>query len=141
MLLSLMFVAGVPAFVATGRLAESLPEVPLLTTVVWMFVAGVLLLTVVDGLFAIAVASVVIGYAFFSIIPTIDTYLLTSLPDDQRGSAYSIYSFSMMIVQALGSGTIGLAVVAGASYTDVFRVLAVTVGSVALVLYLLSHDR
>ena len=134
LLLSLMFAAGVPAFLVSGRLADSLPNVPLLLGVVAGFVGCVLALTFAQGLLAIAVVSVVLGYVVHSLIPVMDTYLLASLPDRHRASAYSLYSASMMFVQALGSGAVGLAVAGGASYTAVFRSLALGVGVVVLLL-------
>jgi predicted MFS family arabinose efflux permease len=133
-LLSLMFAAGVPAFVVTGRLADRVPNVPLLLSIVAATVVGVLALTVLEGLVAIAVVSIALGYAVHGLFPAADAYLLSSLPDRHRASAYSVYSASMMFVQAFGSGTVGTAVAAGVSYTAAFRAVAGAVGLVLLVL-------
>lgn len=130
LLLSVLFVPGVLAFLLTGRLADRFPNVPLMLTVGGSFAAAVAALTLARGVLAVAAVSLVVGYAFFSIPPAIDTYLLASLPDDRRASAYSLYSASMMFVQALGSGTVGTLVATGASYTATFQVLAVVVGGV-----------
>ena len=130
-LLSLMFAAGVPAFFVTGRLADRVPNVPLLLSIVGATVVAVLALTVVEGVVAVAAVSLVLGYVVHGLFPAADAYLLSSLPDHHRASAYSLYSGTMMFVQALGSGAVGLAVDGGASYTLVFRVLA---GSVAVIL-------
>lgn len=35
--------------------------------------------------------------------PVVDTYMLASLPDRHRASVYTVYSASMMVVQAQGS--------------------------------------
>ena len=133
-LLSLMFAAGVPAFFVTGRLADRVPNVPLLLSIVGATVVAVLALTVVEGVVAVATVSLVLGYVVHGLCPATDAYLLSSLPDHHRASAYSLYSGTMMFVQALGSGAVGLAVDGGASYTLVFRVLA---GGVAVILVVL----
>ena len=133
-LLSLTFAAGVPAFFVTGRLADRVPNVPLLLSIVGATVAAVLALTIVEGVVAVADVSLVLGYVVHGLFPAADAYLLSSLPDHHRASAYSLYSGTMMFVQALGSGAVGLAVDGGASYTLVFRVLA---GSVAVILVVL----
>ena len=133
-LLSLMFAAGVPAFFVTGRLADRVPNVPLLLSIVGATVVAVLALTVVEGVVAVAAVSLVLGYVVHWLFPAADAYLLSSLPDHHRASAYSLYSGTMMFVQALGSGAVGLAVDGGASYTLVFRVLA---GGVAVILVVL----
>jgi predicted MFS family arabinose efflux permease len=133
-LLSLTFAAGVPAFFVTGRLADRVPNVPLLLSIVGATVVAVLALTVVEGVVAVAAVSLVLGYVVHGLFPAADAYLLSSLPDHHRASAYSLYSGTMMFVQALGSGAVGLAVDGGASYTLVFRVLA---GGVAVILVVL----
>ena len=133
-LLSLRFAAGVPAFFITGRLADRVPNVPLLLSIVGATVVAVLALTVVEGVVAVAAVSLVLGYVVHGLFPAADAYLLSSLPDHHRASAYSLYSGTMMFVQALGSGAVGLAVDGGASYTLVFRVLA---GGVAVILVVL----
>ena len=134
-LLSLTFAAGVPAFVITGRLADRLPNVPLLLCIVGGFVASVLALTVVEGVVAVAAVSVLVGYAVHSLFPAVDAYMLSSLPDRHRASAYSLYSATMMFVQAFGAGTVGTAVAAGVGYTVAFRAVAGAVGLVLVVLF------
>jgi len=139
LLLSLMFAAGVPAFFLTGLLADRVPNVPLLLAIVTGFALSVLALTVVEGVFAIALVSVLVGYSIHSLFPAIDTYTLSALPDRHRASAYAAFSASMMTVQALGSGSIGIAVSRGAGYTPVFRGLAVALVAVAAVMMGLYH--
>ncbi|HKJ60160.1 MAG TPA: MFS transporter [Halobacteriales archaeon] len=128
LLLSLTFGAGVPAFVVAGRLADALPNVPLLISIVAAFVACVLALTVVQGLLAVAAVSLLLGFVVHALFPAVDTYTLSSLPDRHRGSAYALFSASAMIVQSLGSGVVGTVVAGGASYAGTFRILAVAVG-------------
>lgn len=134
-LLSLMFAAGVPAFLVTGRLADRLPNVPLLLGIVGGFVVCVVALTFAEGLVAVGAVSVVLGYVVHSLFPAADTYLLASLPDHHRASAYALYSASMMVVQAMGSGSVGVVVASGVSYTVAFRAIAGVVGAVAVVLF------
>jgi len=134
-LLSLMFAAGVPAFLVTGRLADRLPNVPLLLGIVGGFVVCVVALTFAEGIVVVGAVSVVLGYVVHSLFPAADTYLLASLPDHHRASAYALYSASMMVVQAMGSGTIGVVVASGVSYTVAFRAIAGVVGTVVVVLF------
>lgn len=134
-MLSVLFAAGVPAFFLTGRLADRVDNVSLLLSIVGSFAVAVLALTVVQGVVAIALVSVVLGYIIHSLFPAVDTYVLSSLPDHHRASAYSLFSAAIMLVQAPGSGIIGTAVVEGASYTAVFRGLAVVVIGVVAVLF------
>jgi DHA1 family inner membrane transport protein len=136
-LLSLMFAAGVPAFFLTGRLADVVPNVPLLLGIVAAFATTVFVLTFAQGLVAIVVLSIIIGYIIHSLFPALDTYLLSSLPDRHRASAYALYSASMMVVQALGSGVVGTAVARGVAYDTAFRVLTVAVGTVGAALFVL----
>jgi len=137
LLLSMTFAAGVPAFLVTGRLADAVPNVPLLLSIVGAFAASVFVLTLVEGLLAIVVLSLLIGYIVHSLFPALDTYLLSSLPDRHRASAYALFSASMMLIQALGSGAVGTAVAGGMSYNVAFRVLAVAVGVVVTSLFAL----
>jgi DHA1 family inner membrane transport protein len=134
-LLSLMFAAGVPAFLVTGRLADRLPNVPLLLAIVGAFSVSVLVLTFAEGILAVAAVSVVLGYVVHSLFPAVDTYLLASLPDHHRASAYALFSSSMMFVQAMGSGSVGVAVSRGVGYTVVFQGLALAVGAVVVGLF------
>ncbi|PSQ28153.1 MFS transporter, partial [Halobacteriales archaeon QS_9_68_17] len=100
LLLSAMFGAGVPAFFVTGWLADRLSYIPLLLGIVGSFAVSVLVLTVVDGLFALVGMSLLIGYVIHSLFPALDTYMLDTLPDRHRASAYAVFSASMMLVQA-----------------------------------------
>nr|WP_159765053.1 MFS transporter [Halovenus carboxidivorans] len=125
LLLSAMFGAGVPAFFVTGWLADRVAYVPLILGIIGGFAVSVLALTFVEGLVALLALSLLVGYIAHSLFPALDTYMLDSLPDRHRASAYALYSASMMLVQALGSGTVGTAVSRGASYTRSFRLLAV----------------
>ena len=140
LLLSGMFAAGVPAFFLAGRLADRVPNVPLVLSIIGGFVLCVLALTVVTGTLAVAAVSLLLGFVAHALFPTMDTYMLSALPDHHRASAYATYSATMMVIQAFGSGTVGLAVARGVPYTTVFQVLAAGVGVLVLGLVALYAD-
>jgi MFS family permease len=121
----LIFLAGVPAFFLTGNLADRVPYVPLLLSLLGGFVVCLVALTVVQGFLPILAVTLVLGYVIHSTFPAMDTFLLDSLPDDNRASAYAVYSGSMMLFQATGSVTVGTLVDAGMTYDAVFRSFAV----------------
>lgn len=133
-LLTVVFAAGIPAFVLTGRLADRVPYVPLLLSIVAGFVACLFALTAARGLFALAAVSLVLGYVVHSLFPAMDTYLLDSLPDEHRASAYAVYSGAMMLVQALGSVAVGTLAGAGYGFDTIFGGFAVGLFVVLLIL-------
>lgn len=138
-LLTVLFGAGVPAFLITGHLAERFPNGPLMFGICGVFACCLLVLTVVSGYLALFVVSVVLGYVIHGLFPVIDTFLLSSFPDNNRASAYAVYSGSMMLVQAPGSSVLGALISAGYSFETVFRSFAavlVLVVSVLVALYL-----
>ncbi|WP_368408872.1 MFS transporter [Halorussus limi] len=136
-LLTVVFAAGVPAFWVTGRLADRLPHVPLMLSILGGFIACLFALTAVQGLVALAVVTAILGYVIHSLFPALDTYLLDSLPDENRASAYSVYSGSMMIVQATGSVAVGTLVDMGFAYDTVFRTFGGALVAVLVVLVVL----
>jgi len=85
-----------------------------------VFLVGVVLVVVSSGLAAVVAASVVVGFAIHMLFPAGDTYLLASLPDGSRASAYAVFSAGMMTTQAAGSWVVGEAIEAGAGYDAVF---------------------
>jgi predicted MFS family arabinose efflux permease len=135
---TLVFAAGVPAFFLSGRLADRLPHVPYILAILTAFVGSVLALTRVEGLVPVLAVTVVIGYVIHSLFPAMDTFLLDSLPDETRGSAYAVYSGGMMLVQATGSVVVGTLVDGGMSYDAVFTRLAFALGAVVLLLVVLQ---
>ncbi|MFC7081022.1 MFS transporter [Halorussus caseinilyticus] len=141
-LLTVVFAAGVPAFWVTGRLADRLPHVPLMLAILGGFVATLFALTAAQGLAVLAAVTAVMGYVIHSLFPALDTYLLDSLPDENRASAYSLYSGAMMIVQAMGSVVIGALLDAGFGYDAVFRAFGGGLVAILAVLVVLwSADR
>ncbi|GGJ09440.1 MFS transporter [Halobellus salinus] len=138
-LLTVVFGAGVPAFFVSGRLADRLPRVPYLLSIVGSFAGCLLLLTLVDGFGAILLVTAAIGYVIHSLFPAIDTYLLDALPDDSRASAYAWYSAGMMAVQATGSSAVGQLREVGIPYDVVFTRLGFGLGVVVVGLAVLQR--
>ena len=132
--LTVVFAAGVPAFLISGRLADRLPHVPYLLSIVGAFAGSVLLLTVTTGLLELLVVTALVGYVVHSLFPAMDTFLLDTLPDETRGSAYAAYSAGMMLVQAGGSSAVGALVETGFGYDVVFSTLAFGLLGVVVVL-------
>lgn len=120
-LLTVVFAAGVPAFLITGRIADRVAYVPLLITIIGSFVVAVFLLTVTTGFWPLVAVSALVGYVIHSLFPAIDTFLLDSLPDRHRASAYAVFSASMMLIQAAGSVVVGGLRDAGYAYDTLFR--------------------
>jgi predicted MFS family arabinose efflux permease len=80
----------------------------------------------------------VLGYVIHSLFPAMDTFLLDTLPDETRGSAYAAYSAAMMLTQAGGSTAVGTLVERGIPYDTVFGTFALGLGCVVVVLGVLS---
>src|SRR5699024_299358 len=74
-LLTVVFAAAVPAFALGGRLADRVAYVPLLLSIVGVFAFGLLALTMVAGLVQLVAISAALGLVFYSLLPTIDTYV------------------------------------------------------------------
>ncbi|MDS0475887.1 MFS transporter [Natrinema sp. 1APR25-10V2] len=138
-LLTLVFAAGVPAFFVGGDLADRLPKVPYLLGIVGAFAASLLALTAVEGLLAIAVVTAVLGFVVHALFPATDTYLLDTLPDSTRGSAYAVFSSVWMTTQALGSSVLGLFLERGYTYDAVFAGAALCLGVTIVVLAALER--
>ncbi|MFC7196336.1 hypothetical protein ACFQL4_19700 [Halosimplex aquaticum] len=74
------------------------------------------------------------------LFPVADAYLLDSLPDENRASAYSGYSAVMMLMQAPGSVAVGALAEFGLTYSGVFRGYAVGVGIITVAMAALARD-
>ncbi|WP_434084175.1 MFS transporter [Halorarius litoreus] len=122
LMLSVLFGAGVPAFLVTARLADRIPNVPLLLGVVVAFATSLLLLTVTTGLWPLVAVTALVGYVIHAMFPAADTYLLASLPDHHRASAYTAYSAVAMLVQAGGSAVVGWLADSGVAFDALFGV-------------------
>ena len=130
-MLTILFVAGVPAFFVAGELADDLPSVPLLLGIVASFAGCLLLVVAADGLVTLAISSALIGFVIHALFPATDAYILSALPDSARGSAYAVFSSVWMLSQSGGSSVVGELVEAGVAYETVFTAAAlVCVGTV-----------
>ncbi|MFB6153919.1 MAG: MFS transporter [Halodesulfurarchaeum sp.] len=123
-LLTVIFAAGVPAFFLTGRLADRVRHVALMLSILGGFILTLVAMTIVRGLVGITIVAVVMGYVIHSMFPAVDTYLLDSLPDADRSSAYSAYSATMMLIQAGASVVVGTLIQRGLTFDFVYRVFA-----------------
>jgi len=139
-LLQVLFAAGVPAFYLSGRLADRLPAVPYMLAILAAFTGCILLLPAVGGFWPLAALSTVMGYVIHSIFPAVDTYLLGSLPDYHRASAYSAYGAGMMLIQAPGSLVVGLLRDAGVPFPTIFEWMGAGLVALLVVLLLLHAD-
>ena len=131
-LLTLTFAAGIPAFVFAGRFADRFSHLRLLLAVMSGFVVCLVAFTVAEGLLAVAVVSVAMGLVVHGLFPAAEAYMLDTLPDEHRASAYAGYSATMMLIQAPGSFAVGAFVQAGIGYDAVFIGDAVLVGAIAV---------
>ncbi|WP_265110174.1 MFS transporter [Halosolutus halophilus] len=138
-MLTIVFAAGVPAFFFGGDLADRFPQVPYLLGIVGMFSASLLALTMIDSLVALVAISAVIGFVIHALFPATDTYLLDTLPDSTRGSAYAVFSSIWMLTQAIGSSVLGLFIERDYSYDAVFASAALLLGAMIVVLVLLER--
>jgi predicted MFS family arabinose efflux permease len=133
-LLSVLFAAGLPAFGLSGRLADRLPVVPYTLALLGGFVAVLFALTAASGLLALVAVTVALGYVVHSLFPAVDTYLLGSLPDRHRASAYAAYSGLVLLVEAGGSWAVGTLRDGGVPFEVVFGGAATALAVVFLAL-------
>ncbi|WP_255170993.1 MFS transporter [Natrononativus amylolyticus] len=138
-MLTIVFAAGVPAFFFGGDLADRFPHIPYLLGIVGAFSVSVLLLTMVEGLLALIVVTTIVGVVIHALFPAIDTYLLDTLPDATRGSAYAVFSSTWMLMQALGSSAVGSLIEQGYTYDSVFGSAAILLGATIVVLVALER--
>jgi predicted MFS family arabinose efflux permease len=137
-LLTVTFAAGVPAFWVGGILADRLPKVPYIVALLCVFTGGVYAFTLTSGFSGVLAVSLVVGYVIHSLFPALDTYVLGALSPDTRGSTYAVFSGLSLLLEATGSGVVGLLVEAGYTYDAVFRVFATGMVVVVVALVALS---
>jgi MFS family permease len=138
-LLTVTFAAGVPSFVVAGRLADRFSYLSVLLSVLAGFVVTLFAFTLVTGRVAVAAVSVLMSLVIHGLFPVADAYILDSLPDESRASAYSGYSAVMMLMQAPGSVAVGSLAEFGLAYSRVFRGYAVLVGVITVAMGLLAR--
>ncbi|KTG07846.1 MFS transporter [Haloferax profundi] len=136
-MLTIVFAAGVPAFSLSGRLADKLPHVPYIFALLVAFTGMLFALTFAQGFLAVAVVVALLGYVVHSLFPALDTFMLSSLPNDARGSAYAVFSGAALLLEANGSGAVGFLTEANVGFELVFRTLAASLLVVVAVLALL----
>jgi DHA1 family inner membrane transport protein len=119
--LSATFAAGVPAFAISGQLVDRLPVLPYILSVLGAFVALLVALTVTTGLWTVVAVSLGLGLVIHGLFPAVDTYLLGTLPDRHRASAYAAYSGSMMLIQAGGSWAVGTLRESAVAFDRIFQ--------------------
>ncbi|OVE86277.1 MFS transporter [Natronolimnobius baerhuensis] len=124
-LLTVMFATGLPAFWIMGSLADRLPFIPLLLAITAAFAGTLYALTIVQSLAGVIAVSAIMGFVIHSLFPVSDTYVLASLSDAHRGSAYAIFSATMMPLHAVGPFAVGWLVEQGLTFDEVFRGLVV----------------
>ncbi|WP_049917243.1 MFS transporter [Halogeometricum pallidum] len=133
-MLTVVFAAGVPAFWLSGRLADRFPTVPYILTVLAAYVASLFALTEVTGFLPVLAVTAVLGYTIHSMFPALDAWLLGTLPAEVRSSAYAVFSGASLLIEANGSGVVGVLTEAGYAFDDVFRTFAFGLAGVVAVL-------
>jgi predicted MFS family arabinose efflux permease len=127
LMLTVVFAAGVPAFYAGGQLADRFEHVPVVLGIMTGFTAGLVALTFASSTATIVAASLWIGLVIHGLFPAMDTYLLDTLPDAHRASAYAVYSATMMLIQASGSVLVGSVTDYGVGFDALFRAMGAVV--------------
>lgn len=82
------------------------------------------LLTIVDSLLVVGMVTIGIGFFGHAQYPAVDTFLLDTLPDHSRASAYSVFSSTAMLIQALGPVVLGQLIEWGYTYNQTFALAA-----------------
>ncbi|RAW46241.1 MFS transporter [Halorubrum sp. 48-1-W] len=109
-LLTVVFAAGLPAFWFGGQLADRLPQIPYLLGILVSFAGALLGLVAAESAVTIVAATVAIGFVIHAMFPATDTFLLDSLPADNRASAYAVFSGIALLFESTGSGALGVTV-------------------------------
>ncbi|MFB6080114.1 MAG: MFS transporter [Haloferacaceae archaeon] len=138
--LTVLFAAGVPGFALGGRLADRLPSVPYLLSLLAAFVCGLLVLVRVEGPVALFAVSVGIGTVVHALFPALDVYVLGALPAADRASAYAVFSGVALALESGGSGAVGALTDAGYAFGTVFGVAAALLAAVVVGLAALYLD-
>jgi predicted MFS family arabinose efflux permease len=109
-LLTVVFAAGLPGFWFGGQLADRLPRIPYLLGILVSFSAALGVLVLAESAAGLAVATVLLGGTIHAVFPAVDTFLLGSLPADNRASAYAVFSGTALFLESTGSGALGVAI-------------------------------
>jgi len=134
LMLSIVFAAGVPAFWFSGTISDRLSRVRLLLTIAAVFPVVLSLLTVVSEVPGVAIISIVLGFTLHSLYPAVDSYVLGTVPNENRSAAYAVLLGMTFAVQAPGSLVVGALVEWGYPYDLLFRTSAVALVCVFVLL-------
>lgn len=137
-LLTIMFAAGLPSFLIGGRLADRFDPLWLLLTILVAFCLSLGAITIIDGLVALLLVSILLGFVVHGLFPIGDAYVLGTLPGSHRASAYAGYSATMMLFNAPGSVIVGLLAQAGLGYGVIFQVFTGGIVILAVALWALA---
>jgi len=137
LLLTVVFAAGVPAFWISGVLSDRLPIVPYILAIICVFVFCLYMLVIAEGLPAIILVTIVIGYVIHSIFPAMDVFVFDSIPAEDRSSIYGVYSGAVMLIESLGSFVVGFVTEAGYAFSTVFEVFGAGLALVAVCMIVL----
>lgn len=133
-LLTVLFATGVPAFWASGRIADRVSHIPYLLAINAGFLVCLVALLAAESVAAIVAVSAALGFVLHSLFPAVDTYLLEALPRANRASAYAIFSGLALLLESTGSGIVGSLRGLGYGYGEVFGAAA---GGLAVLLVVL----
>lgn len=136
-MLTLAFVMALPGVWFGGRLADQLPRIPLMLSILRALVVSLFVLTAVRGTFLLIVMTALLGFIFHTLFPVLDSHLLGLLPNEDRASVYAVYSGIAMFGEASGSTAVGLLLEQGITYDLAFQLLTTGLGIVLCLLTML----
>ena len=136
-LLTIVFAAGVPAFWISGTLSDRLPTIPYILSIIVSFVVCLYALILSNGLVAVVMTTVAIGYVIHSIFPAMDVFVIESISAENRSSIYGVYSGFVLLIESLGSFVVGYATEAGHTYATVFVTFSVVLIAMTISMILL----
>ena len=133
-MLTLTFAMGLPGIWIGGRLADQLPRIPLMLSIIGVLVISLFILTVVREPLLLIVLTALLGFIIHTLFPVLDAHLLDLLPDHDRASVYAVYSGIAMFGEASGSTVVGLLLEKGISYDLAFQILTTGLGIILCML-------
>jgi len=103
--------AGAPGVRGSGGRARRPPSTtyPYLLAIMGCFTVALTGLVLAESVAALVAVTVLLGLVIHALFPAIDTFILESLPADNRASAYAVFSGVAMGLEATGSGVTGFA--------------------------------
>lgn len=134
---SLLFVASLTQ-TATGWISDRLSHVNIMLSLLSVIVIGLILILIVDGVWALGGLSLVIGIGFHGFRPVRDAHLMELIPESIRGGTFGIVRTLMTAFGAAGPAAVGyISDVSG--FIVAFSFLgAVLAGAVVLIIVMRS---